>query len=423
MSESTEMSENKRVISRAGAINPPKKIFMLLYLSRPSTLPPLYNGGISLARAGYSVEVLCITDEMERTKEETIVPGFVAKRFTLYSREILYKLFGGPPKNFIRASIQYLSSYAEFVLKATIRAYFAKGDLYEAHDLPTLLPSFLASKLRRKPLVYHAHELYPEMHGNMRFSRLWKLLERILTPRADLVVSPEENRSNIYLEEYHAKGMPLLIRNCPPFKEPVKSSNLSDYLKSFGVKFKTIVLYQGLLDYSRCIEEMIDSAKYFSDGNVLVLLGGGKDEWAEPGLMKEFPKNVVHIPYVPYPQLVAYTSSADVGILFYRNTCRNNYYCAPNKLFEYMMMGLPVITNDYPGIKKFVEGENVGLCANPENPFDVARAVDKLASNPDLYQEMKSNCLRLSREVYNWETEFKKLQEAYNTMLHQAQDD
>lgn len=417
------MPKNHKFTLPSGKMNSPTKIFMLLYLSRPSTLPPLYNEGLSLAKTGFSVEVLCITDEMARLKEETIAPGFVAKRFTLYSRELLYKIFGGPPTNFIRASLQYVFSYAEFVVKATIRAYLANGDLYEAHDLPTLLPSFLASRLRKRPLVYHAHELYPEMHGKMRFSRLWKVLERTLTPKADLVVSPEENRSRIYLQEYHAKEMPLLIRNCPPFKEPVKSTNLADFLRSSGVDFKTIVLYQGLLDYSRCIGEMIDSAKYYSEGSVLVLLGGGKDEWAEPGQMKEFPSNVVHLPYVPYPQLVAYTSSADVGMLFYRNTCRNNYFCAPNKLFEYMMMGLPVITNDYPGIKKFVEGENVGLCANPENPFEVARAVDKIASDPELYQEMKRNCLRLSKDVYNWEMEFKKLQEAYNMLLHQEQDD
>jgi glycosyltransferase involved in cell wall biosynthesis len=106
-----------------------------------------------------------------------------------------------------------------------------------------------------------------------------------------------------------------------------------------------------------------------------------------------------------------------MGILLYRNDCRNNYYCAPNKLFEYMMMGLPVIAPSFPGIVPIVEGGNAGLCVDPARPEQIAAAVNELARSPELRQRMKENGLRLTRERYNWETESAPLIERYRALL------
>jgi len=82
-----------------------------------------------------------------------------------------------------------------------------------------------------------------------------------------------------------------------------------------------------------------------------------------------------------------------------------------------MMMGLPIVTCDYPGLMKIVEGEQVGLCVNPEQPLEIAKAINTLATNRELYQTMRANCFRLSREKYNWENEFKKLLDLYADIL------
>jgi glycosyltransferase involved in cell wall biosynthesis len=111
------------------------------------------------------------------------------------------------------------------------------------------------------------------------------------------------------------------------------------------------------------------------------------------------------LPRVPYHELAPWTASADVGILLYRNDCRNNYYCAPNKLFEYMMMGLPIIAPDFPGMRALVEGEEVGLCVDPEDPAAIAAAVNRIAADPAWTARLKQNALRLARERYNWERE------------------
>ena len=119
---------------------------------------------------------------------------------------------------------------------------------------------------------------------------------------------------------------------------------------------------------------------------------------------------------MPYHELLPYTASADIGILLYRNDCRNNYYCAPNKLFEYMMMGLPMIAANYPGLLPLVEGEGVGLCVDPESPQAIAAAVNRLAADPDRRERMRRNGLRLAEERYNWDIESVPLLQLYGSL-------
>jgi len=126
------------------------------------------------------------------------------------------------------------------------------------------------------------------------------------------------------------------------------------------------------------------------------------------------------LPRVPYEEVAPYTASADMGILLYRNDCRNNYYCAPNKLFEYMMMGLPVIAPDFPGIVPLVEGGEIGLCVDPASPAAIAAAVNRLARDPMARQRMKVNALRLSSERYNWQVESRPLLERFRALVEGA---
>ena len=244
-----------------------------------------------------------------------------------------------------------------------------------------------------------------------------KFLERSLVPRVDIVITPERNRSEIYAREYHARKTPLTVMNCPPYREPVASSRIRDALRERGVEGETIVLYQGLFDDSRCIRELVTAASEFDDGTVLVLMGGGFDEWRDPAKIIGGRKNIVALPRVDYHDLPLYTSSADIGVLLYRNNCRNNYYCAPNKVHEYMMMGLPVVTVDFPGIRALLEPEGIGLCVNPEDPHAIAGAINRFTREKDLYARAKEQCLRRSRERYNWEYEFQKIRAAYTTLL------
>jgi len=411
------MNANKNRYQREDEKRRRGKVCMVTYLPNPSLLPPMYNTAVSLSEEGFEVEVICVTNDANYALGEEVQDTFTVHKLFSRSSKFFNDRYGLSPSSIFQASIQYAFTYLEFNWKAAWTAFRSNADVYEAHDLPALFPTFLAALLRRKPLVYRAHELYPEMHEKVKFAGLWKFLERLLVPRARFVVTPDENRSMILYRERGAKAIPLTVRNCPPYMSPTSGTTLRSLLHERGLNPRMIVLYQGLFDDSRCMRELIHAADHFNDGIYLVLVGGGFNEWAEPEKIIGDSKRVVVLPRVSYSELNAYTSSADVGILFYRNNCRNNYYCAPNKVFEYMMMGLPVVTNNYPGISAIVEGGQIGYCVDSENPKEIAAAVNKLADNPREYDAMKRNCLKLSETTYNWEQEYKKLKTMYEQMM------
>jgi glycosyltransferase involved in cell wall biosynthesis len=394
-----------------------KKICMVGYLSDPTTLPPMYNGALSLVKSGYDVEALCVTHDSALPSREVLTEGFEVRRLYSLSLKFFHRLYGLSPDNMVRAAAQYITTYIEFNMRVVWCAIRYDADFYEAHDLPTLLPVFLVAFLLDKPFAYHAHEMYAEMHPKVRFARLWKFVERTLAPLADVVVTPEENRSKILHLESGTKELPLTVRNCPPFIAPLESTRLRDRLREMGRNPKTIALYQGLFDDARCLRELIEASRHFDDGILLVLVGSGFGEWTTPERIISGAKNVEVLPRIPYEDLNSSTASADIGILLYRNDCRNNYYCAPNKVYEYMMMGLPVIANDYPGIAKLVRDNNVGLCVDASKPKEIADAVNRLAADLEVRRIMRANGLEVSRTKYHWEEEYKKLKYAYDRVI------
>jgi glycosyltransferase involved in cell wall biosynthesis len=393
------------------------RICAITYLSKPAHCPPFYHGAISFTKDGHDVFCICLLTDHSPEVHETIAPGFTVRRIALWSREFFFTLFGWPVRFRIASAIQHLFSYIEFVIKAAWRGCRHRGDLYEAHDLPALFPALLAAWPSGAPVVYHAHELYPEMNARVPLAGFWKWLERKLLPRARLVITPDEHRSRILQEEFGARELPLTIHNCPPYSEPISSTDLPDRWRERGVEPSFIMLYQGLIASDRCIEEIITSVERYKPGVVLSLIGHGFGTWASPAEAIPRSDRIDIMPHVRYEDLMKYTASASAGFLFYRNTCRNNYYCAPNKLYEYMMMGLPIITCDYPGLRLVVEGEGIGLCVNPEDPEAIAGAVNRLVSHPDAYATMKANCLRLAKTRYNWEQEFALLRPKYDELL------
>jgi glycosyltransferase involved in cell wall biosynthesis len=389
---------------------------MLVYGEIPTGLPPMVNLAASLTEAGHQIELVHVAPALPSAGSAVPAPGMRVTPLQIRSRRLFHKLFGRAPRLAAIAALQYAASYLEFVTKAVVAGLRSRADAYEANDLPALPPAVVAARLRGKPVVFRSHELWSEASPNVRFAAFWRFLERSLVPRCDYVVTPDLNRSRIYEVELKARRPPVTIRNCPPYRPPAVSTRLRDELCRRGIRCTTIVLYQGLIDSARCIEEIAEAARSFDDGIVLVIMGTGYGKWTNPAALLPSDARIVVLPPVPYNELVPFTASADIGILLYRNDCRNNYYCAPNKLFEYLMMGLPIIAANYPGMLPIVEGEGVGLCVDPESPGEIAAAVNRLAADPDRRKQMRENGLEVSKSRYNWEIESAPLLQLYESI-------
>jgi glycosyltransferase involved in cell wall biosynthesis len=107
-------------------------------------------------------------------------------------------------------------------------------------------------------------------------------------------------------------------------------------------------------------------------------------------------------------------------VAFAKGDCRNNLFSATatNKIFEYMMMGLPVIAPDYKSYQDLVEKENIGICVDAESPQLIADGITKMISDSTRMKLMKENSLRLSRERYNWDNVFPALLTEYQRLMN-----
>jgi glycosyltransferase involved in cell wall biosynthesis len=213
---------------------------------------------------------------------------------------------------------------------------------------------------------------------------------------------------------------PVVLLNTPLYREYKPSTLYRDNLKiPAGQK---ILLYAGIINNYRGIEEMIQSLKYLPDC-CLVLHGFGPNYYIS-SLHSLIDNNgvrdrVYFFGPVPFDEVSTYAMSADVGLILHKNVGLNYYYVSPNKLFECMAAGLPVVGSNFPDLKRFIEGYMFGVTCNPDSPQEIAKAVEYILADNGRYEMMRRNALQAAK-VLNWENESRKLVAIYDNLAKQG---
>ncbi|MBI5646421.1 MAG: glycosyltransferase [Ignavibacteriae bacterium] len=376
-------------------------------------LPPVYHELRSLSLAGVETAVYEVANDDEPNAAPLSLPHLSLTRARILLRRLSTR----------QSRAWKLARFAEYMVRVFFFVLRTRCTIVVAHDLPAAIPSWLAARLSRKRIVYNAHELWGESNGiTAPFPAFWRTLDRFLCPRVDALITPEENRARIYRDEYGARTTTLVIPNAPPYRSPEASSVLSDFLAAQGILPDMIVLYQGIFDESRCLHELIEAMVHTDEGIVLVLAGRGSDEQrrklevaiSQRGLSGR----VVFHPFVHYESLHRFTSSADVGVLFYRNDCRNNMYCAPNKLYEYAQAGLPVLASDNPGVADVIRARGMGLVVDATYPETITEGLN-LLKDPQRRAAMTAHALDAAQNDFQWEHGFVRLLKLYTDLTGQ----
>jgi len=363
----------------------------------------------ALSQAGYKVKILDFGDG--QTPQHEGLNGIEVSRIRILSKDLL-------PKNTFFRGVKYL----EYLWSACRQAAREKADVYHAHDLYPLVPAFLGAKLRGAKVVYDAHELWTEQAGMSRsVARVWRKIERFLLPRVDVVLTVNEAIAEVLHVEYGAKEKPIVVMNCQTYANPERTLKLGEFLKDKGIQNKRIVLYQGGLKPGRGLSQLVRAFEFLEDGIVLVLMGDGtlKQELSMLARQLGLDNRVWFHPRVLPDVLLTYTASADLGVVIYENTCRNNYLCLPNKLFEYLAVGIPIAMCDFPELKKLLRKYEVGREFDPSSPKSIADAIRYCLADPARYERMRVNTQRAMLE-YNWENEAAKLIEVYRSLDRQG---
>jgi len=315
------------------------------------------------------------------------------------------------------ALLGVLNGYNTFSRLAPHYAAAMKADVYHAHDLNNLQSAALAALINDSRLVYDAHELFPEI--NNRWVRLkkryWTKVERRLLPKCDAASTVNEFIADEMASRYRVPP-PTVIYNATNPPLGFDAANPPNHLReALGLERETrIALFQGWMAEGRGLENLVLAAKHLPANIVIVMLGFGdyRSKLEQMARTAGLTARVLFLDAVPQDKLVEYCASADVGLIPYQAVDLNNFYSSPNKLFDYIVAGLPIIANDLPFLRKMVVGHGLGLTAELHDAASYASAISLLLGNERLLRETRANLLEAAK-VYNWDEEGKKVVAMY----------
>ncbi|KKR05755.1 MAG: Glycosyltransferase [candidate division WS6 bacterium GW2011_GWF2_39_15] len=350
----------------------------------------------SLNDNGYEVELASTSFDKSLPKSENI-KGFKVRRFNVGSFKFL-------PFNLILFWLHTIINYR-------------KEGIFHANDLYALPPAYVIKKVfnKKAKIIYDCHEHETEApiyNGKFLLKKAAQLFERKMIYSADRVIVVSESIGKDYMEMYGLKKLHLVM-NCPYFKS-YASTDL--FRKELGIpKDKVIFLYQGLYKEGRGVENLVELFKRLSKINdelVLVLLTYGEGIEALKESIKGI-KNIYWHDKAPLDVYMSYVASADWGILLIENICKSYNYALPNKLFDYVMCGLPVIVSNLKEVSQFVEREKVGYVIDSTNMEEMIKLLSCI--NSESRARFTKNLESTSRR-YTWENQEKELLNLYNTL-------
>jgi glycosyltransferase involved in cell wall biosynthesis len=375
----------------------------------------------SLTAAGYDVRILTRSpdDRDDRGTVDGLPVEWVAVRGRDPRFRWLYRLAGVSRGTQAAALWSVLSGRHTFTMRAFPRANRYRADIYHAHDLNNLEVAYRAAQKTGAKLVYDAHELFPEMANRwVRLrKRYWSRLEGRLLPRVDLAITVNELIAEEMARRYHVQP-PLVVLNCPDPPPTFDPNTRYDLIRErLGLPATTpIVLYQGWMSEGRGLENLVRAATLLQDEAVVVFMGYGDYQAALERLAGEGANGRVRfLPAVPQRDLLAYCASADVGVIPYQAVDLNNYYTSPNKLFDFIQAGLPIVASDLPYLRKVIVGDDLGVVVRLDRPEDYAAAINSVLALPDRAAQLRAN-LRRAAPSYTWAAQAAKLVEAYNAL-------
>ncbi|HEM62626.1 MAG TPA: glycosyltransferase [Chloroflexi bacterium] len=346
----------------------------------------------SLSEAGYEVTLIAVADFQEEVVEGVRIIGLPKPR-----RRVLRAL------NWWR------------ILRLALRE---GADIYHFHDPDLILPALLIKVLTHRPIVYDVHENYPEdiqtkewipsvLRGVL--SPAFGLFEDSVVRLMDGVVVVNQHLA----ERFQGRSRVVIVRNYSRLKPFLDTQTPVESQKPYFV-------YAGRISDDRGIYECLQALESLPDNPAALLCAGTighvTNEEFRGLLDGRFHPSFEYLGLLPYEAIPPLFKGALAGLLCFQPT-PNNLLGTPNKLFEYMSAGIPVIASDFPFLREVIEEAQCGILVQPDDVNQIASAMATLLSDPEQAAQMGEKGQRAARDKYNWQVEEVKLLSLYQELL------
>lgn len=302
--------------------------------------------------------------------------------------------------------------YAEYNIRLFFFLLFHRANLLLSNDLDTALPNFFISKLKGIKMIYDSHEYFtetPELVNRPRVQKVWKCIEGFVVPRLPEMITVCDSIANLFQQKYGLKCN--VIRNIPPRAAlPPKGDR-----EALGLPpNKHLLVLQGSgINIQRGAEELVEAMRYLDDcflmviggGDVLPVLKQMVDDW-------HLEDRVRFLPRMPYAKMMAYTQLAELGFILDKDTNLNYRFCLPNKLFDFIQAGVPIVASHLVEIEKIIKKYDIGLFIPDHDPQSIAATIREGLSDAES-RERWSKGLAVAAEELCWENEQQTLMEVY----------
>ena len=306
-----------------------------------------------------------------------------------------------------------------FYLNYNIRLFFyllfSKVDILFSNDLDTLPANYLISKLKGKPVLYDSHEYFtgvPELVERPMVRNIWKWLEKKMIPGVAQMFTVNESIASLYKTEYSVNV--LVMRNVPVYEEWALLDK-SQLRRELGLPVaQHLYILQGSgINIQRGAEEAVEAMQYLPNG-ILLIVGGGDviDELKRRVKKLNLERNVIFKPKMDMSELRKITKAADVGLTLDKDLSINYRFSLPNKLFDYIHAGIPILASDLPEVKKIIQQYQVGLITPNHDPKQLALLMQQMTSDKVQMEKWKLNASAAAKEL-NWQKEKMVLVEVF----------
>jgi glycosyltransferase involved in cell wall biosynthesis len=284
-----------------------------------------------------------------------------------------------------------------------------KADIYHAHDVDTLLPAVIVGFLKKKPVIYDAHEYWYGARGRAISVGLMKWIERVCIRHCSHTFAVNSSIAESMALHYSVP-LPTVLMNVPdciPAEPPQMMEN----------GHPVELLYHGYFQAGRGVEILVNAISLVKSPVHLTLRGSGDLELSLKSQVEVLglQDKVSFVPLVPMQEVVRAASSSHIGIFFpYPKELLE--FTLPNKIFEYMAAGLALITNDMVEIRKIVIGHNIGVVCKDDSTEALSQVIDELAQDRIRLEQYRSNAWHAYEEFYTWQKHQQVLLNAYRSL-------